>query len=93
MLRSLVLTAVAVALAGPALAASDTMCSTAKASKFQPKSALIKQLNSQGLKVKQIKTENGCYEAYTVDQKGKLGTFAFNAETLKPVANPEAGEN
>jgi len=93
MKRTLVLAAVAVALAGPALAANTTMCSTASPSKFQPKEALIKQLKAEGLTVKKIKTENGCYEAYTVDKKGKMGTFAFNAETLKAVANPEAGEN
>lgn len=93
MLRSFVLTAVAVALAGPALAAETGMCSTASPSKFQPKSALIKELKAKGLSVKKIKTENGCYEAYTVNKQGKMATFAFNAQTLKPVANPEAGEN
>jgi hypothetical protein len=43
--------------------------------------------------VVKIKTENGCYEAYTTDAAGNQKTMAFNAETLDPVANPEAGEN
>jgi hypothetical protein len=43
--------------------------------------------------VVKIKTENGCYEAYTTDAAGNHKTMAFNAETLEPVDNPEAGEN
>jgi hypothetical protein len=100
MLRFLTLSALAVALAAPVMAdtaakpAADTAtCSTADASKFKPKDDLIALLKTQGLTVVKIKTEKGCYEAYTKDANGKKGTFAFNAETLDPVANPEAGEN
>ena len=49
-------------------------------------------LKGKGLSVVKIKTEKGCYEAYTTDAKGKKGTFGFNAETLEPVSNAEAGE-
>lgn len=92
MFRTLALVG-AVLIAAPALAASsDVTCSKSPESKFQPQSALEAKLKAEGLTVKKIKTEKGCYEAYTVDAKGKKGTFGFNAETLEPVANAEAGE-
>lgn len=98
MLRFLTLSALAVVLAAPVLAdtaakPADATCSKADASKFKPQEELIALLKGQGLNVVKIKTENGCYEAYTTDAAGKKATMAFNAETLEPVANPEAGEN
>jgi hypothetical protein len=78
--------------AAPAIAA-DATCSTADASKFAPQAKLEDLLKTQGLTVKQIKTEKGCYEVYAVDKAGKKVNTAYNAETLQPVANAEAGEN
>jgi len=92
MLRALSLAALAALVALPAVAA-DATCSTAPASKFQPKTTLETQLKAAGMTVKQIKTEKGCYEVYAVDKSGKKVNTAYNAETLAPVANPEAGEN
>ena len=91
MYRKIAVAAFAVMFAGPAMAA--TTCSTAPASKFQSKTVLEKQLKTQGLTVRQIKTEGGCYEVYAVDKNGKKANFAYNAETLEQVANAEAGEN
>ncbi len=45
------------------------------------------------MQVRQIKTEGGCYEVYALDKAGKKVNVAFNAETLEPVDNAEAGEN
>ena len=70
MIRAFSLTAaLAVLMAGPALATGT--CSTAPATQFKPKATLEAQLKSQGLKVRQIKVENGCYEVYAVDKSGK----------------------
>ena len=77
-------------MAGPSLA--QTACSTAPASKFQSTDTLTKQLAGEGMQVRQIKTEGGCYEVYALDKAGKKVNVAFNAETLEPVANAEAGE-
>lgn len=89
--RTLTVTAAAISLmAGPALAAS--MCSHAPALKFQPKSVLIKKLKAEGVSVRRIKTESGCYEVYGIKNGHKVNV-AFNAETLKMASNPEAGEN
>lgn len=91
MTRALLLAAVAVATASPAFAAGG--CSTASQAQFQPQSKLESMLKADGLTVKQIKTESGCYEVYATDQSGKRVNVAYNAETLQKVGNPEAGEN
>lgn len=77
--------------ASPSLASS--MCSKAPKSHFQPKSTLESQLMGEGLTVRRIKTEGGCYEVYAVDKAGRKVNVAYNAETLAKVDNAEAGEN
>ena len=91
MVRLLTFTTLAALLAGPALAAGG--CSSAPASKFQPKAALKEQLKAEGITVRQIKVENGCYEVYAVDKAGRKINSAYNAETLEKLADAEAGEN
>ncbi len=91
MQRLVLLTAVVIATTGPALAAGQ--CSNAPKSKWQPQSKLEAQLQSEGLKVRRIKIENGCYEVYATDRSGRRSNMAFNAETLKKLDNAEAGEN
>ena len=81
----------AIVAAGPAFAAGT--CSSAPKSKWQSKSALESQLQTDGYKVRQIKTEGGCYEVYATDKDGKRANMAFNAETLEKLENAEAGEN
>ena len=103
MLRFLTTSALVLSLAVPVLAdtaaktgsatAAAATCSKADASTFKSKDDLIALLKTQGLSVVKIKTEKGCYEAYTKDAAGTKATMAFNAETLDAVANPEAGEN
>ena len=76
----------------PALAAQPS-CSSAPKSQWQPQSKLETILKNQGLKVLQVKVENGCYEVYATDTGGKRVNLAYNAETLQKLDNPEAGEN
>ena len=90
MKRILTLAAIAAVTTGPAFAAS--MCSTAPMSKWQSKATLTAQLKKDGLTVRRIKSEGGCYEVYAVDTKGKKVNVAYNAETLKKVSSAEAGE-
>lgn len=92
MYRTLVLTVIAGMLAGQALAAGGT-CSTAPKSQFKSKATLQAQLTGEGLTVRQIKVEKGCYEVYAVDKSGKKVNLAYNAETLEKLDNAEAGEN
>jgi hypothetical protein len=90
-MRHLVIAGVLAVLAHPAFGASG--CSTASSAKFQPKSTLESQLKNEGVTVRQIKTEKGCYEVYGIDRSGKKVNAAFNAETLDKLADAEAGEN
>lgn len=92
MKRMLLLTAAAVVVASPVWAASGK-CSTAPKSQWQPQSKLEAQLQTEGFKIRQIKTENGCYEVYATDKAGKRQNLAYNAQTLEKLDNPEAGEN
>jgi hypothetical protein len=92
MKRAFLFAAVATIIASPAFAAG-TSCSGAPQSQFQPQSKLETMLQSDGLTVKQIKTESGCYEVYATDKSGNRVNVAYNAETLQKVTNPEAGEN
>ena len=92
MYRAVVLTALALLIAGTGHGRHAT-CSTAPASKFKPKATLEAQLTAEGLTVRQIKLENGCYEVYAVDKANKKVNTAYNAETLEKVGNAEAGEN
>lgn len=91
MYRMFALAALSLAVAGPALA--EATCSTADAAKFQPKAALEAMLTKDGMTIRKIKAEGGCYEVYALDKDGKKVNEAYNAETLEKVADPEAGEN
>ncbi len=81
----------AIAVAGPAMAAGKG-CSTAPKSAWKSQATLKSALKKEGLKVRRIKEEGGCYEVYAMNGHGKRVNAAYNAETLKKVANAEAGE-
>jgi hypothetical protein len=91
MKRTLIFAAIAIATISPVLAAGK--CSTAPKANWQPQSKLEDQLKAEGLKVRQVKVENGCYEVYATDKAGKRQNIAFNAETLAKLDNAESGEN
>ncbi len=82
-----------VLLSSHAAFAAGATCSTATLDKFKPQADLTAALKAKGVTVSKIKVEKGCYEVYAKDAAGKKMNLAFNAETLDPVDNPEAGEN
>ena len=77
-------------LGAPAFAAG---CSKAPTAQWQTKESLQTKLEAEGLKVKRIKTEGGCYEVYASDAKGHRQNMAYNAQTLQKLDNAEAGEH
>ncbi len=91
MKRAFLLTAIAFVVASPAFAAGGS-CSKAPKSAWQPQSKLESMLKADGLTIKQIKVEKGCYEVYATNKAGKRVNAAYNAETLKKLKNAEAGE-
>lgn len=54
-------------------------------SQWQPREALQSKLEKDGWTVRQIKAEDGCYEAYAVNAAGKRMEALFNPKTLEAV--------
>ncbi|SIQ95282.1 hypothetical protein SAMN05880590_109132 [Rhizobium sp. RU35A] len=73
---------------GAALAADK--CSVPM-SDWQPREALKAKLEGEGWKVRSVKTEDGCYEAYAFDAKGKKVEAYFNPKTFEQV-NAKSGD-
>jgi len=69
--------------AGQAMASE--LC-TAPESQWQSKEALKTKLEEQGWSVRNIKVEDGCYEAYAKDQDGNRIEAYFDPATLVMVA-------
>ena len=70
--------------AGTALASEDHSCN-APMNEWQPREALQMKLEGEGWKVKRIKTEDGCYEAYAIDKEGKRVEAVFDPKTFQMV--------
>lgn len=58
---------------------------TAPMSQWQPSDMLVKKLETAGWQVRRVKTENGCYEAYAIDNNGQRVEAYFDPKTLEPV--------
>lgn len=93
MISKIVLMAAVALVSAHSAFAAGASCSKATPDKFKPQTDLIAALKTKGIAVSKVKVESGCYEVYGKDTAGKKVNLAFNAETLDPVANPEAGEN
>lgn len=92
MLRTFTSIAFAALMTGTTFAAGAS-CSTSPAARFKSKSDLEAVLKADGLTMKKLKVEKGCYEVYATDKDGKKVNVAYNAESLEKVNNAEAGEN
>jgi hypothetical protein len=49
---------------------------------WQPREALQQKLQAQGWQVNRIKTDEGCYEAYAIDENGRRVEAYFDPKTL-----------
>lgn len=67
---------------GAALAAEK--CNVAMAD-WKPREALKAKLEGDGWKVRSIKSEDGCYEAYAITAEGKKVEAYFNPQTFQSV--------
>lgn len=59
---------------------------------WKPRAELEAKLKEQGWEVRTIKTEDGCYEAYAIDDKGQRVEAYFNPKTLERVGAEEDGD-
>ncbi len=85
MKRTLLATVVALGTVGGATAglASDG-CNVPMAD-WQPREALQQKLEADGWQVNRIKTDDGCYEAYAIDDAGRRVEAYFNPQTFEVV--------
>lgn len=70
------------------MASAGDLCNVPQ-SEWQPEKALKTELQAQGWKVRQVKVENGCYEAYAINDSGKRMEALFNPKTLKMVSGED----
>lgn len=66
-------------------ASSKEFCNVPK-SQWRSQSALVKMLEGQGWKIRNLKIDSGCYEVYGTDGNGKSRETHFNPATFQAVA-------
>ena len=76
-------TALFTGLTAGAAFASDK-CAVPKAD-WQPQEALQQKLEGEGWKIKKIKVDDGCYEVYGIDAKGKRMEVYFDPKSFAVV--------
>jgi hypothetical protein len=79
-----VLTAVALTLTLAGVASAKDKCSVPLAD-WQPRDILKTKLETEGWKIRSIKAEDGCYEAYAINDKGEKVEAYFDPKDLHPV--------
>ena len=80
--------ALAIALCAPVLAhAHGNFKCTEPTAEWQYKEALEEKLKKEGWKIKRIKVDNGCYEVYGFDAKGRRAETYFNPRTLEKLGD------
>lgn len=84
MKTNLIAAIVAVTTLGTGTAFASERCS-APMSEWQPREALQRKLEAQGWKVRRIKTDDGCYEAYAIDAEGRRVEAYFDPKTFAMV--------
>lgn len=87
----LIVAAVAIAaFSAPALA-SENSCSSAPQSQWMSKNDIKAKYTKMGYEVRQIKTENGCYEIYAM-KNGERFSAALNPVSGKVVGGPDSDD-
>lgn len=66
------------------LASGDEYCNVPVAD-WQPHEALQKKLEGDGWTVRRIKSDDGCYEVYAIDDNGRRLKAAYNPKTFEIV--------
>lgn len=84
MRRSLSITLAVLILSGASAAFASDRCDVPMA-EWQPREALQQKLEADGWKVTRIKTDDGCYEADAIDEKGQRVEASFDPKTFELV--------
>ncbi|WP_404422043.1 PepSY domain-containing protein [Thalassospira australica] len=67
-----------------AASANEERCK-APMEQWQPRETLQQKLEAEGWKIKNIKTEDNCYEVYAITQDGKRVEIYFDPQTLDQI--------
>ena len=81
---SLITALICIAAGSAARAHGEFKCEVPKA-EWKPQMELQRKLTAEGWKVRQVKADNGCYEVYGFDEKGKRVEIYFNPKTFEKV--------
>lgn len=65
-------------------AAASDLCTVPEADR-QPIEALQQKLESEGWEIKNMKVDDGCYEAYAIDSEGQKVEAYFDPKTFEMV--------
>jgi hypothetical protein len=84
MTRSLTIAVALISVTGASAAFASNSCDV-PTDRWKPAEALQEKLTTEGWQVKRIKTEDGCYEAYAIDEKGRRVEAKFRPDTLAMV--------
>ncbi|GAB4223680.1 MAG: PepSY domain-containing protein [Kiloniellaceae bacterium] len=79
--------ATAVLTSGAALAGDK--CNVPQA-EWQPKQALQQKLEGEGWQIRKLKVDDGCYEVYGTDARGKRMEVYFDPRTFAVVKSKES---
>ena len=83
-MKRLLLSALFLAAFGAGTAMASEKCSVPKAD-WQTPEALQQKLESEGWKVKRVKVEDGCFEAYAFDNQGRRVEAYFDPRSLEAI--------
>jgi len=81
-------TVIATTLIGATAASAEPSCNVDKA-EWQSEQALRDKLASQKWTIKNIKIDNGCYEVYGTDDKGRKVEVYFHPKSLEAIPGQE----
>jgi hypothetical protein len=79
----------ALALTGVAHAQHAEKCEPIPKEQWKPQADLERKLVNQGWKIRRVKIENGCYEVYGHDEKGRKVEVFFHPKTFDRVIAPK----
>ena len=74
---------------GSALAESESNCGNAPKAQWMSEDAIKAKATAEGLDVREVKAENGCYEIKAIDKNGARVERVVNPITGEVVANEE----
>lgn len=67
-------------------------CEPVAKDEMRPQMELQRKLVSEGWKVRQVKTFNGCYEVYGFDARGERTEAFFHPRSFEPVGRVRQGD-